>query len=615
MKNYFYIVVVLMLSTSNFLFATDYYVNDNSTTGDVYCSAVGDIANSGLSSSSPLPSLSDVISIYGPSGTGLIAAGDNFYIDAGTYYQTDVNLGINIDNISIIGAGYDLTVFDHDFGGGDLDRWATITGNGFSLSGVYITGYDYGVGGASALQITGATGVTITNVMVNENYPGGGASAIVVDGGSSVDFIGGGSNCNPGHSSVAGGGVNVEGNGNTVTFTNYTFSANGKDYQGGSGLYVNGDNTTSVTVTNSIFSENENGAAEGGGAIYIVNGALLTVNGSCFNDNLSNQVSSTNYGGAITVGRGSTVTIMDCSFSGNAVTSSGNGGAIAINTGFGSSGSTATVSITNCSFSGNSAADGSDLLGRVSFSRAAVFNVSECSWSGTSDDVRNDNSASINLSNSGSPSTSGTINMLNTIPSVLTPTTVCPSSPAPCFSTLPVELTSFEGKCLDNGTELMWQTVSEYNNAFFIVERAGIDGQFEVIHKLPGSLNSSDLLTYYYSDEHPKHGINYYRLSQVDVDGRSESFAPITVYNNCGDEDLLISYSSRENSLYLSSSLEGVTSFEMYTLSGELLFSQDTDPFVRLDRVKLSNKPKPSVYLVRFMRNGVPETGKVIVLD
>lgn len=40
------------------------------------------------------------------------------------------------------------------------------------------------------------------------------------------------------------------------------------------------------------------------------------------------------------VGRGSTATITNCSFDGNSATSSGNGGALSINTGLGSTGTT-----------------------------------------------------------------------------------------------------------------------------------------------------------------------------------------------------------------------------------------------------------------------------------
>ena len=56
-----------------------YYVNDSGTNGDVYCTAVGDNANDGLTPDSPMASVQYVIS------NNTLAASDVIYVDAGTY--------------------------------------------------------------------------------------------------------------------------------------------------------------------------------------------------------------------------------------------------------------------------------------------------------------------------------------------------------------------------------------------------------------------------------------------------------------------------------------------------------------------------------------------------
>lgn len=525
-KSVFGVLIIALFSFSGN--ATDYYVNDNSLTGDIFCSVVGSAGNDGQSASTPKATLTQVWNTYGPSGTNVITSGDVIYVDAGTYLATDNNLLLNVDGISIIGAGMDLTFFDNNQTSSDANRWATITGANISISDIYVTGYNYGTGDANAIQITGATNLTITNVMVNENNPGGGSSAIVVNGSSSVSFIGGGSSCNPGSASVAGGGVNVEGNGNIVSFTNYTLSANEKDYQGGSGLYILGNNTTIVTVTNSIFSDNTNNSGSGGGAIFIANGAQLNITGSCFNNNQSSQVSSVNYGGAISVGRGSTVTVSDCSFSGNTATSSGNGGAISINTGLGSTGTTATVNVSVCSFTGNTATDGADLLGRVSTSRAAVFNVNDCSWSGTGEDVTNDNSASMILIFSGSPSTSGAVSS-DGFAVRSTPTTSCPTAPAPCFSTLPVEFLDFTIACEGENTQFNWSTASERNNDYFFIEYSNDFINWNQVVREKGK--GTTQLRSDYTLELGNAQSGYYKLSQVDYDGKENELKTAFIRN------------------------------------------------------------------------------------
>lgn len=56
-----------------------FYINDGSQTGDVYCSSVGSVTNTGLSTNSPLRDLNDLLSRYD------LEAGDIVYIDTGLY--------------------------------------------------------------------------------------------------------------------------------------------------------------------------------------------------------------------------------------------------------------------------------------------------------------------------------------------------------------------------------------------------------------------------------------------------------------------------------------------------------------------------------------------------
>ncbi len=608
MKNWFYIVFVFVSHIG--AAQTTFFVNDNSTAGDLYCSAIGNNSNSGTSPLDPVESLSYILNTIG------ISDGDVIVIDTGVYFETDANLNLSNNNITINGAGSSLTIFDNNQSSSDANRWATITGENITIFGIYITGYNYGIGDAFAVQITGATNLTLTDVMVNENLPGGGSSAIVVNGGSSVTFNGGGSSCNPGSLTVSGGGINIEGNGNIVTIDNYNFSNNYKDLQGGAGLYIDGDGTTEVLVTNTLFEGNVTDGAQGGGAIFIMNGAQLTLTGCCINYNEASQASTTNYGGGLMVGEGSDVMVDNCSFANNSATASGNGGAIAINSTTGSNGGTPTVSLSVCSFDNNVADDGNDIFTRGI--NGGVLTAFQCTWSDNSltEEIHQD-AGTITLENSGTPTITGSVIFTNTTVANLSPTTVCPSVASPCFSILqaelPVELFVFEGKCNDQANELFWQTSSEYNNAFFLLERAGVDGQFEIIEKIPGSLNSSASLTYYYFDENPKLGLNYYRLSQEDVDGRSESFEPITVYNNCQGDELIVNYIVSDNMLYFSSPMEGVTSVSLMNMAGQLVELLVTDPHESLSKLKLKDPPVGGVYLLKIDEGGMIQTGRVLI--
>lgn len=106
------------------------------------------------------------------------------------------------------------------------------------------------------------------------------------------------------------------------------------------------------------------------------------------------------------------------------------------------------------------------------------------------------------------------------------------TAPVSC-SVLPIELSSFSGKCVQNGVEITWVTESELNNNVFSLEKANSDLNFESLAEIDGAGNSNQMLTYRYLDRSPHIGINYYRLTQTDYDGKSETFPIIAVSNDC----------------------------------------------------------------------------------
>lgn len=85
---------------------------------------------------------------------------------------------------------------------------------------------------------------------------------------------------------------------------------------------------------------------------------------------------------------------------------------------------------------------------------------------------------------------------------------------------LPVDLINFNAVKLGNKVFLSWETATETNNDYFIIDRS-IDGnRFEQILRHDGYGNSTERISYENLDLQPSEGVNYYRLSQVDFDGK-----------------------------------------------------------------------------------------------
>ncbi len=89
------------------------------------------------------------------------------------------------------------------------------------------------------------------------------------------------------------------------------------------------------------------------------------------------------------------------------------------------------------------------------------------------------------------------------------------------ISILPIELSAFKASARAKDVKLSWTTASEKNNDYVLVESSqnGID--FRAIGKVQGAGTSTIAQHYSLLDPTPFVGINYYRLKQFDLDGKS----------------------------------------------------------------------------------------------
>lgn len=120
------------------------------------------------------------------------------------------------------------------------------------------------------------------------------------------------------------------------------------------------------------------------------------------------------------------------------------------------------------------------------------------------------------------------------------------SAPTP----LPVELVEFTGIAGGGINLLHWETASEVNCDYFVVERSHDDLHFHPIGKVPGSGNSTVWRQYGFTDDMPYGDVTYYRLKEVDFNG--------TFYYS--DIVRLVSKSG-----------PSISSVDVYTLQGQLV--------------------------------------------
>ncbi len=84
---------------------------------------------------------------------------------------------------------------------------------------------------------------------------------------------------------------------------------------------------------------------------------------------------------------------------------------------------------------------------------------------------------------------------------------------------LPVELTAFSAKPVNEGVKIEWQTASELNNDRFEIERSLDRNTFAVVGTVRGAGTTTEAQSYSFIDNTAQNGKFYYRLKQVDFDG------------------------------------------------------------------------------------------------
>lgn len=85
---------------------------------------------------------------------------------------------------------------------------------------------------------------------------------------------------------------------------------------------------------------------------------------------------------------------------------------------------------------------------------------------------------------------------------------------------LPVLFSKFVVRSVQDGKLLQWRTEMEINNRMFVIERSNDLQNYIAIATINGQGNSSMPTDYEYLDREPLPGANYYRIKQVDFDGK-----------------------------------------------------------------------------------------------
>jgi len=537
----FFGTLLLIIFSSLHTLATKYYVNDGSTTGDIYCTAVGNAGNSGTSINAPKATLSAIWSTYGPSGTNVLALGDTVFVDAGTYYQTDRNLVLNVP-IVINGAGMQKTTFDNGQDGVTGFYFARLAA-AVQLMNFKISQYGIQNTYAHAVEIdAGVIGAALKYIHIDDCGRDSGMYPIEVRSGASVLFQGGGLTCNDWLQS---GGMHIVGAATLVNIVDYVFYKNSRGFDNGAALRMENGTTT---IRNTLFESNL--CNNGGESIVFQGAGTLRIYDSKF---LNNEYlyAVNEYGGCILV-NGGTFLMKRSIVDGTARV----GGSFAYGAGICFDGTTALNTINgqidSCRFVNNTGDRGRDIHAQRSNTLVNVFNTTLGS---ASPQVGTRNTAVINLTNCGNPGEyagGGTVNRINTLNPTYVPNPTVADYTGTCgaLTILPVELLGFASVCNEDESYFVWATASELNNDYFVVS-SSLDGETWTEYDRVNGQGTTQVATQYTLPA-TNARTGYYKLAQVDFNGQVQEYTAIR-FESCTPNGGILGtfYDASTNSLQI----------------------------------------------------------------
>ena len=101
---------------------------------------------------------------------------------------------------------------------------------------------------------------------------------------------------------------------------------------------------------------------------------------------------------------------------------------------------------------------------------------------------------------------------------------------------LPVELLDFSASLQDQGTMVEWSTASENNSLKFDLYRSSDGSTWGLLDEISAAGFSNSEVPYRYFDEDVLSGYSYYKLIQIDIDGKEDVYGPVYTYRNVFSE-------------------------------------------------------------------------------
>ncbi|MCC6720605.1 MAG: T9SS type A sorting domain-containing protein [Bacteroidia bacterium] len=180
------------------------------------------------------------------------------------------------------------------------------------------------------------------------------------------------------------------------------------------------------------------------------------------------------------------------------------------------------------------------------------------------------------------------------------------------LTVLPVKLISFNAKYDKETVNLDWTTASEINNSHFEVQRSNNKTDWTVVGTVKGNGNSSVIIKYNYSDKVGKlSGEIYYRLKQIDFDGKSEYSSIRVVSLNNTKVNIGKVYPNPANDIIkVNINTEGDYTIRLVDINGKEMLKQEGSSSI--ETLNIADIPA-GIYFVKIENHIINESHRIII--
>lgn len=179
---------------------------------------------------------------------------------------------------------------------------------------------------------------------------------------------------------------------------------------------------------------------------------------------------------------------------------------------------------------------------------------------------------------------------------------------------LPVKLTSFTATAKANTIGLNWETASEINNRGFGVEKSSDGRTWTEMTFVNAAASNSNGAKYAAVDMSPIQGMNFYRLRQVDLDGKFTFSAVRQVNFNGKDQQEITVYPNPSRGFVnvLASKSNTPVQYSITNMSGKSVQSGVLRADGTVNTLNIQTLPA-GIYMIQVRDENGPRTSKLVV--